>query len=749
MKSFVRVLGVFLLAVVLLLAALFFFLTRMFDPNDYREQIQQAARDQANVELTLGGEIGWSLFPWLGIELREVGVAPVDQPDQPLARIGNLGLGIEVMPLLRRELRMSDVIVDSVQLNLLIDEQGRANWETLGAAQSAPAEAAADAQATESAPATENDAASDLRIAIASVRVTNAQVDFVDQQNDQRLSISDANLSSGALLPGEPVALALQGLLTLDEPALRSRFDLSTVMTFDPGLQRYQLQGLDLQLDSSGEPFAGRTAALRLQGDVDYDGVAGVADVAQMRLALNDLRASGNLRATDLASAMQLSGQLEIAEFDARALLQSLGQAVPDTANPDALKRIAFSARLEGDANRVLLQDLLLQLDGTELRGHLGLADLSRQALVFDLRGGQLNLDDYLPPTSDEATAEAAEGSQPAAGASSAGRGGSTSEQPPEPWSDAPVLPLDLLGGLDVDGRLGLEQVRLTGQQINDFSTAVQARNGRLQVNSLQGEVFGGRFALQADINSRQTPVSLSLNASLQGMDALALQRGYQIPEQVRGLLNLNAELRSQGNSIKRWMDTLNGNARFDVADGALLGINLEHQLCRAIALANRESLSEPVGAEDTPFNQLSATFTIRNGVVSNSDMRAALPGIATSGRGEINLPDQRIDYRVGMQLQGDSREMPDPACRINERYADIEWPLRCRGYLHNAASSCGVDTEGVAQIAARLLGREAQRKLEERLFGRDDEEDAGGDSGDDSEREPDVRDALRGLFNR
>ncbi|TVP91412.1 MAG: AsmA family protein [Pseudomonadaceae bacterium] len=732
MKSLAKVLGLVVLAIVLLLAALLFFLTRMFDPNDYREQIQQAARDQANVELTLGGEIGWSLFPWLGIELSDVGVAPLDDPEQPLAQIGNLGLGVEVMPLLRRQLRMSDVIVDSVQLNLLVDEQGRGNWEAFTQAEGADQEAAA----AERERAQRERDGSDFNIAIESVRITNARIDYEDHQSGQRLSIRDANLTSGALIPGEPFDLDLEGLLVLDEPALRMRLGLDTVVTFDPGRQHYQLQGLDLRVTASGEPFSGRSVDMRLQGDATYDGTANIAEVEQMRLALNDLRASGELRASNLADTMRLGGRIDIAEFDGRALLRSLGQEVPETANADALKRVALAAQLNGSASSLLLDELRLQLDGTELRGSLGVSDFERQALRFDLRGTQLNLDDYLPPTAESERTD-----------SSAGRGGSRSDQPPEPWSDAAVLPLDLLAELDVDGRLTLDQVQLTGQSIKAFTAAVVARNGRVQVNTLQGELFEGRFELSADINSRQTPVTMTLNANLQGMDAVALQQGYEIPEQLRGLLNARAELRTQGNSIQRWMNTLNGSARFDVDDGALVGTNLEHQLCRAIALANRESLSESLGAEDTPFNQLSGSFSIRNGVVSNSDMRAALPGIEARGRGDINLPEQRLDYRVGLVLEGDTREMPDPACRINERYVGIEWPLRCRGYLHNAASSCGVDTEGVGQIAARLLGREAQRRIEDRIserLGGSRESDEDGE-----ERQPDVRDAIRGLFNR
>ena len=66
MKAFGKILGLVLLGLLLIIVALGFALTHLFDPNDYKEEIRQIARDKAHIELTLNGDIGWSLFPWLG-----------------------------------------------------------------------------------------------------------------------------------------------------------------------------------------------------------------------------------------------------------------------------------------------------------------------------------------------------------------------------------------------------------------------------------------------------------------------------------------------------------------------------------------------------------------------------------------------------------------------------------------------------------------------------------------------------------
>tara|TARA_Y100000748_G_scaffold117113_1_gene98278 strand:+ start:19016 stop:21190 length:2175 start_codon:yes stop_codon:yes gene_type:complete len=724
MKSVVKVLGLVVGAIALLVIAALFFLTRLFDPNDYKDDIREAAREQANIELALDGDIGWSLFPWLGMELKDVGVAPVDNPAQPLAKVGTLGLGVKVLPLLRRQVRMSDVILDDVQLQLVRNDQGVGNWETVGPQDSAAAEQGSDASAEAQ---TQDDGANEpLQITVESVQVTNASVHYEDRQTGQILSLDEANLTTGALIPGEPFDVSFLGLLTLDQPAMRVRMDLKTVATLQPGEQRYLLSGVDLKVDASGEPFAGRAVNLQLQGDGLVDLAEQVAELTQLRLSLADMRATGQLKMSDLDSEPQLAGRLDVAAFDARDLLRDLGQPLPDMADPGALSSVALSANLKGSTSSLMLNDLQLALDGFALQGSLGVADFERQALRFDLAGDNLNLDNYLPPR------EEGEG-----GSSSAGSGGSRSQAAPEPWSDEDVLPLEALARLDVDGKLTLEQVTLTGQTIKPFTMAAKARDGVVRLTQLDGGIFGGSFTASGSIDTRKTPVGSALKAQLKGIDSAAAQQAYEVPQQVSGLLDMSLDVTTGGNSLRRWMNTLNGSASFKVEDGALLGVNLEQQVCRAIALANRKSLSAEHGSENTAFEQLDGSFTIRNGVVGNSDLVVDLPGLAGKGKGQINLPEQRLDYRLGLLLEGDRSEMPDEACQVNERYADIEWPIRCQGYLHNAGSSCGVDTEGVGQIAAKLVGNEVQRKLEERI------DDSLGD------KAPELRDAIKGLFSR
>src|SRR5690606_10367617 len=119
-----------------------------------------------------------------------------------------------------------------------------------------------------------------------------------------------------------------------------------------------------------------------------------------------------------------------------------------------------------------------------------------------------------------------------------------------------------------------------------------------------------------------------------------------------------------------------------------------EQQLCRGIATLNRKSLSNPPSGKDTPFRELKGNLSVRNGVAHNPDLKAQVPGLAVSGNGDLDLRVLGLDYKVGITIEGDQREMPGPACQVNERYVDFVWPLRCRGPLELADKASRLDQD-------------------------------------------------------
>ncbi|WP_079203509.1 AsmA family protein [Pseudomonas sp. CC6-YY-74] len=743
MKALGKILGLFFLGLLLILVALGFALTHLFDPNDYKDEIRQLARDKANLELTLNGDIGWSLFPWLGLELTDATLASATTPDQPFADLRLLGLSVRVLPLLRREVQMSDIRVDGLNLNLQRDEKGRGNWEDVGrppqpaVATSTPA-GEATAPSADSAPASTRESAQPIKLDIDSLIVNSARIDYHDAQKGQQFSAESIQLTTGAIREGTAIPVKLSAFFGTNQPVMRARTELQGELRFDRALKRYQLEDAKISGEASGEPFDGQTLTYSLQGQLLVDLAAQVAEWNGLKLSANQLRALGEVKIRDLDTQPKLTGGLSIAPVNLREFLATIGQTLPPLNDDKALSQFELVTRLNGSPTSLTLQELKLKLDDSSFSGQIGIADFAKQALRVQLKGDSLDLDRYLPkPTKDSQDAGAARQAEVKESVASAGQSGST-PLPKAPtqhaWSAATVLPIERLRSLDLQLALSLDQLIYQKQAFSAVNLKAKSKAGLLTLEEMRGKLGSGNFDAKATVDVRPTIPLLSLHKNLSRISVEPFLKSEQQPSPVKGLLDLQANLSTSGNSLKAWVDGLNGTASFALNDGILVGADLEQQLCRGIAALNRKALSSEPRNKDTPFDTLQGNLTFLKGVAHNPDLKIQVPGLAVSGNGDLDLRVLGLDYRVGITPSGDQREMPDPACQINERYVGIAWPVRCRGPLEMGGKTCRLDQDGMGKVAAKLAGDKINQKLEEKL----------GDK-----VSPELKDALKGLFNR
>lgn len=736
MKSIGKLLGLLLLGLLLIIVALGFALTHLFDPNDYKDEIRQIARDKANLELDLKGDIGWSLFPWLGLELHDTTLASAASPDKPFANLALLGLSVRVMPLLRKEVQMSDIRIEGLDLTLARDEKGRGNWEDIGRPAQAASTPAPAAEGTP-APAEQPKPAGNerpLKLDIDSLTVNNARVDYTDAKTGQQYSAEGIELTTGAIREGAAIPFKLSAFFGTNKPVLRAKTELTASLRFDRALKRYQLEDAKLGGEASGEPFKGKTLTFSAQGQLLADLGANIAEWNSLKLSANQLRALGELKVHDLDKTPRLEGGLSIAQLDLREFLTGLGVELPAMQDANTLKRFELATQLKGSPSDLALEQLTLKLDDSSFSGRLAVADIERQALRAQLKADKLDLDRYLPPKKkDDASARQAEIQGTVA---SAGQG--TTPLPEKPtqqaWSEAPLLPLDSLRKLDLEADLAFGQLTLDKLPITDARLKARGKAGQITLEQLRGGLYGGEFDASAQLDARSDVPQLSARKRISHVPVEKILKALDQKPPVRGTLDLNADLRTRGNSEKAWIDALNGTANFVLNDGALLDANLEQQLCQGIALLNRKTLTTSYEGKETPFQELRGSLTFTNGVASNPDLKARIPGLTLNGNGDVDLRVLGMDYRAGIVIEGDKSAMADPACQVNQRYVGLEWPLHCRGPLEIGAKACRLDKDGMGKIAAKLAGDKLSEKLEEKL----------GDK-----VSPELKDALKGLFKR
>ncbi|MGF6327521.1 AsmA protein [Pseudomonas sp. BS3782 TE3695] len=744
MKAFGKILGLVLLGLLLIIVALGFALTHLFDPNDYKDEIRQIARDKAHIELTLNGDIGWSLFPWLGLELHEASVATLAKPAEPFADLQMLGLSVRVIPLLRREVQMSDVRVEGLNLRLNRDKNGHGNWEDIG---KAPAPATPSTSATppaaagEPAPATTAQAekpAQPIRLDIDSLTVNNARVEYRDERTGKQFSAESIQLSTGPVHDSTNIPVKLTAFLGTNQPVLRVRTELAGELRFERALQRYKFEDMKLSGEVAGDPLQGKTMTFAAQGQLLLDRAANVAEWTGIKISANQLRALGELKANDLDKTPQISGGLSIAQFDLAKFIDSIGQKLPAMAE-GSLSKVELVSQVAGTPTRLSLDNLNLKLDDSTFSGRIAVEDFAKQSLRLNLKADTFNVDRYLPPKSAEAnSAKQVRQAEVASTENEAMAGAGSSPLPPSPtkgpWSTERLLPVERLSKLDVDADLTFGQLTLDKLPIQNAALKATGLGGQLTLENLRGDLYDGNFEAKGTLDVRQQVPALNMQTRISKVPVEKILESQGKNPPVQGLVTLDSALTSSGNSQSVLIDNLNGNASFVINNGVLLNANLEQQLCKGIATLNRKTLTGEPRGKDTPFEELKGNLTFHNGVASNPDLKVRIPGMTVNGNGDIDLRVLGMDYRVGVIVEGDKSDMPDPACQVSERFVGIEWPLRCRGPLELGAKACRLDNERMGQVASKLAGERISEKIDEKL----------GDK-----VSPELKDALKGLFKR
>ena len=710
------ILGLFGLFVVLVLAAVI--LVPLFvDPNDYRDHISRAVEEQTGRSFEIEGEISLSVFPWLGLEVGRMRLGnPPGFGDEPFVEIGSAGVGAKLLPLLSRRLEVSTLRLDGVRVQLVQLADGSANWEGLGEDGPAPRE-----------PRPEDGGGFALE-RVAGLRLTDALVRFEDRKAGTVIEAAIPSLSTGELAPGKPFPMDGEAVITLDGGATQvaTRFagkvdlaedfaaavireiELDAEAAGAGGRQEvslraptvrlvfagpsFEVEGLALGFEASGPEVpggaqSGKVNAPRATADLGAQTLA----IPALTIEAAGLRASGDVTGSRIVDAPALAGRIAVEEFSPRALLERLGEPAPDTADRTVLRKATLGARYRAGTDNVELDELQLLLDDTTVTGKaaIGLGEVTR--IRSELRLDAIDLDRYLPPEPDK----------------------SASRPPPEDVD----LAFDWLEGLDLDASFRAGTIKVSGLTLTEIEGRALARNGVLTLQPFGAALYGGQVRGSARLDARQAPATFSLEQSLSALQVLPFVQDLAGFDRLTGVAQLGAKLTTTAASTAGLMSGLNGELSFDVSEGALKGVNLWFEMQRAYALARGRAAPERT-SPDTEFRQLKGTAVIRDGLLVNQDLVGGLPFLGLTGRGEVNLAEAALDYRLNATVIS---QAIDEATGEPSELAGLSVPLRLSGKLDSPSVS--VDLSGLArdraqQEALRRLGLEAEdgKSAEEEL---------------------------------
>jgi AsmA protein len=130
----------------------------------------------------------------------------------------------------------------------------------------------------------------------------------------------------------------------------------------------------------------------------------------------------------------------------------------------------------------------------------------------------------------------------------------------------------------------------------------------------------------------------------LDGLNALPFLEAVAGFNRLEGTVKADTELTSRGGSQLQLVRNLNGNGSVAFTDGAIVGINIAAMVRNAAS-----AFLDPAAGEQrkTDFAELAGTFAIRDGILTNDDLRLQAPVLRVDGRGRVDLPARTVAYRI------------------------------------------------------------------------------------------------------
>jgi AsmA protein len=686
MGKTLKVLG-WLIGMILLLIIAAVILVPMFvDPNDHKERIVAEVKKATGRDLSIGGDIGLSVFPRLALELNNMSLSNAEGfKGDDFASVKHAEVGVNMIPLLFKQLLEVDTVrIEGLTLNLAKSKDGVTNWDDM------LGEAKVD-QGKKQAEAPKQGEQGLLAFTIGGLSIKEANLVWDDQSTGERYQVENIYLETGELAPGRSVDLNFNMDIASQKPALMGGVKLTTQVLVNPDDQLFSMQGLQLAVNLTGDDLPEEGIKALLEANLQVNLTTNILDLHDLELTSGQLKLSGRVQGDDIQSDPTFKGDFNLAEFNLRELMTQFGLPVPETADEEVLQSLHVKSDFSATPELLVLENLLVELDQTKLKGKFEVANLESPAYLFDLSLNSINVDRYLPPPQVE----------PTKAPRRPGKGSTDNE---------PLFPNEMLRKLRLDGTVRIDSMTINGLNAEAIQLKVWGRDGKLNLDHDIGRFYDGlmKGGVKLDVTGERPAVEVNQKVSriLSG----PLLKDLTGKDTLLGSGDLDVQLTSRGNTIKQLKRGLNGQLSFDFRDGAIKGFNLAKMIRDTKAKLKGEGamvLNEP---EQTDFSELSGQATIVNGVVNNQRLLAKSPYLRLEGSGKAYLLEERLKYSIRPVIVNTPSGQGGEAL---EELVGIPIPVRIKGNWNNPDFSIDL---------GKILEEQQKAKLKEKFDKKVDE---------------------------
>ena len=379
---------------VLVIAAVAIF-AATFDPNRYKGQIEQLAKEKTGRTLTIKGDIKMAFWPSLGADVAGVSLTEKGS-NEVFAAFDSVHASVKLMPLLHGAYQVDAVKLTGAKARIVKLKNGKFNFSDL-------TEASAEKPAEAKKAPEPSGGGKPVEFDISSVDIERASIQYIDQVAGQEYAIEDFKLKTGRIAqdasgklqlamvakrkaPALTVNLSADGSYAfkdgvlsgdvtakLDESTIKAKFTAAEPYNFEASIDKLNVDRYlgEPVADGAAKPAAEKQPAQspKKEEDAPVD-LSGLKDLnAKGKLTIGELQVRGLKVAEVNAQLNAEKGRVAIAPHSAKLYEGTVSGEVVADANRNA---ITLKEQLKGIAIGPLLRDVA-QRDQLEGKGDITL----------------------------------------------------------------------------------------------------------------------------------------------------------------------------------------------------------------------------------------------------------------------------------------------------------------------------------------------------------------------------------------
>lgn len=387
LKRLVIILIECLVVAIVVVAGVLLWASWYVDTEEFKAKFLQIVELGTGCPAALRGELNIALYPNISLEILGLDINDHSVEKAPLVSFETIRVSARIMPLLSRQLEFRTIVVDGMQANIIKSKDGKINWQALikkpevKQGSEVPIDAGLD------------------DVSLSGLEVSNAIISYLDEIDGDTLTLSGIDIRTGEIRAGESVPFTASSQFDWRDGGIESKIILKGRLESTDG-ESVRLADANLYASVDGPFLPKGTNPGELSASVVVDGETRVVSLDNLHVRFLGIQAEGTFLSGDLGEDINGEGTLVVKSFSPADIISRYAPDMPVKA-VDGLKRSHFKTQFIFDEKELTFKKLTCSLDDLTVEGSASLRNYSDPYFSFDLTGGLVDLDRYLPLFAD------------------------------------------------------------------------------------------------------------------------------------------------------------------------------------------------------------------------------------------------------------------------------------------------------------------------------------------------------------